>query len=63
VLIFEPDTPSWSNCEHCSTPSILNIEEDVVYPWEIEVAIDRMLAFQERRMAKIKMTARLRSPE
>ncbi|KAJ8423713.1 hypothetical protein Cgig2_016464 [Carnegiea gigantea] len=53
VLIHEPGTPSWSSYEYSSTPSILSIKEDVVYPWEIDV---------ECRMAKIKMIARLRSP-
>ncbi|KAJ8420253.1 hypothetical protein Cgig2_014907 [Carnegiea gigantea] len=50
-------------CEYSSTPSILSIEEDVVYLWEIDVAVDRILDFQERRMAKTTTTARLRSPD
>ncbi|KAJ8439000.1 hypothetical protein Cgig2_012996 [Carnegiea gigantea] len=59
VPIFEPRTPSWSSCEYSSTPSILNIEKDV----EIDVAVDRMVDFQERRMAKTKTTPWLRSPD
>jgi len=31
VLIYEPDTPLWSSCEYSSSPSILSIEEEVVY--------------------------------
>jgi len=62
VLIFELDTPSWSSYEYSSTPSILSIEEDVVYPWEITMVVDCMLDFQECRMAKTKTTALLRSP-
>jgi len=62
VLIFELGTPSSSSCEYSSTRRICSIEEDVVYPWEIDVAVDHMLGFQERRMPKTKMTARLRSP-
>ena len=61
--IHGPDTPLWSSYKCSSTPSILSTEEDVIYPWEIDVAIDHMLDFQERRMAKIKLTARLRSPD
>jgi len=60
VPIYEPDTPSWSSCEYSFTPSILSIKEEVVYPWEIDVAVSSMTDVEERRMAKIKMTALLR---
>jgi len=30
--VYEPGTPSWSSCEYSSTPGILNIEQDVIYP-------------------------------
>ncbi|KAJ8424845.1 hypothetical protein Cgig2_030072 [Carnegiea gigantea] len=63
VPIFKPGTPSWSSCEYSSTPSILNIEEDVVYLWEIDVAVNRMHDFQKHRMAKIRMIGQLRSPD
>jgi len=33
---YEPNTPSWSSCKCSSTPNILSIEEEVVYPWKIE---------------------------
>ncbi|KAJ8423769.1 hypothetical protein Cgig2_023009 [Carnegiea gigantea] len=39
----------------------LTIEEDVAYPWEIDVVVSRMTGIQECRMAKIKMAARLRN--
>ena len=35
VPVYEPGTPSWSTYEYSSTPSILSIEEDVIYPWEL----------------------------
>ncbi|KAJ8424527.1 hypothetical protein Cgig2_000665 [Carnegiea gigantea] len=37
--IYESGPPFWSSCEHASTPSILRIEEEVVYPRKISVAI------------------------
>jgi len=55
VLIFEPDTPSWSSYEYSSTPSILSIEQEVSYLWEITLA-DFMTDFQVGRMAKAKST-------
>jgi len=42
VPIYELSTPSWSSYEYSSTPSILSIAGEVVYPWEIEVAISHM---------------------
>jgi len=41
---------------------MLSIEEHVVYPWAIDVAINRIHDFLERMMAKIRMTTHLRSP-
>ncbi|KAJ8428712.1 hypothetical protein Cgig2_028195 [Carnegiea gigantea] len=61
VPIHEPDNPSWSSCEYSLTLSILSIERDVIFPWEINVAVDRMLDFQEYRIDKIRLTGRLRS--
>ncbi|KAJ8438700.1 hypothetical protein Cgig2_011883 [Carnegiea gigantea] len=62
VLIFEPSTPSWSSCEYSSTPSILSIEKEVSYPWEITIA-DFMNDVPPRRMAKTKSTPRVRTPD
>lgn len=42
VPIYEPRMPSWSSCEYSSTPTILSIEEEVVYPWEIDVPASRI---------------------
>ncbi|KAJ8421743.1 hypothetical protein Cgig2_022426 [Carnegiea gigantea] len=50
-------------CEYSSTPNILSIEQDVIYPWEINMVVDRMLEFQEHRMAKTRITTLLRSPD
>ena len=63
MSIFESDKTLWSSCEYSSAPSILSIEEDVIYPWEIDVVVDRVLDFQERRMAKTMMTTWLRSSD
>jgi len=60
VLIFEPDTPSWSSCEYSSTPNIWSIEQEVSYPLEITL-VDFMTDFQVRRMAKTKSTSCMRS--
>jgi len=46
----------WSSCERSSTPRIMSIEEDVVYPWEIDVAVNRMLDFQARKLASTRQT-------
>ncbi|KAJ8430101.1 hypothetical protein Cgig2_007165 [Carnegiea gigantea] len=54
VPIYELSTPSWSSYEYSSTPRILNVEEDVVYPWEIDVVVSHITDVQERRMAMIK---------
>ncbi|KAJ8421004.1 hypothetical protein Cgig2_021763 [Carnegiea gigantea] len=43
VSISEPGTSSWSNCKSCSTPSILSIEEDVSYLWEINIAAPSLI--------------------
>jgi len=42
VPLCEPDTPSWSSCGDSSIPSTLTIEEEVVYPWETDVAVSHM---------------------
>ncbi|KAJ8420701.1 hypothetical protein Cgig2_012719 [Carnegiea gigantea] len=63
VPIFEPGIPSWSSCEYSSTPSILNIEEEVSYPWEINIAAPGLTDVQERRMAKPQSTPRIRTPD
>ncbi|KAJ8444860.1 hypothetical protein Cgig2_029791 [Carnegiea gigantea] len=47
IPIHHPDMPSWSSCEHCSTPGILSIKEEVVYLWEINVAVSCMNDIQE----------------
>ncbi|KAJ8428571.1 LOW QUALITY PROTEIN: hypothetical protein Cgig2_021629 [Carnegiea gigantea] len=62
VLLFEPSTPSWSSYEYSSTPSILNPEVEVTYPWEITIA-NYVLDFQVRRTAKTKSTPRIQSPD
>jgi len=61
VPVYEPITP-WSNCMYSSTPSILSIEEEVVYPWEIDVTVSRMTDVQEHRLARTKATVRLKTP-
>lgn len=43
VSVVEPGAPSWSSCEYSSTPSILSIETEVSYPWEITVGRLRLL--------------------
>ena len=63
VPVYEPGTPSWSSRDYSSTPSILSIEEEVVYPWEIDVAIFRMADVQERRLARTKIIVRLKTPD
>ncbi|KAJ8422954.1 hypothetical protein Cgig2_031576 [Carnegiea gigantea] len=62
VPLFESGTPSWSSCEYSSTPSILNPEVEVTYPWEITIP-NYMPDFQVRRMAKTKSTPRIKSPD
>ena len=62
VPIFEPGTPSWSSCEHSSTPSILSPEVTVTYPWEVTIA-NFVPDFQVRGMAKTKSTPRIRTPD
>ena len=62
VPIFEPGTPSWSSCEHSSTPSILSPEVTVMYPWEVTIA-NFVPDFQVRGMAKTKSTPRIRTPD
>ncbi|KAJ8429329.1 hypothetical protein Cgig2_026559 [Carnegiea gigantea] len=62
VPLFEPGTPSWSSCKYFSTPSILNPEVEVTYPWEITIT-NYMPDFQVRRMAKTKSIPRIRSPD
>ena len=47
-----------SSCEYSSTPSILSIEEEVVYHWEIDIVLPRMSDVQEHKLARTK-TARL----
>ena len=46
--IYEFGPPFWSSCEYSSTPSILRIEEEVVYPTKIGVAISCMSYVQEQ---------------
>ncbi|KAJ8421109.1 hypothetical protein Cgig2_009238 [Carnegiea gigantea] len=62
VPIYKLDIPLWSGCEYSSTPSILSIEGDVVYPWEINVAISRMTDFQECRLAMSQASQQLKTP-
>ncbi|KAJ8434187.1 hypothetical protein Cgig2_004658 [Carnegiea gigantea] len=61
VPIFGPNTPSWSSYEYSSTPSILSIQEEVSYPWEIDIATPSLTDVQEQSTAKTKTTAKLRS--
>jgi len=61
VPIYEHRPRSWSCCEYSSTPSILIIEEEVVYPWEIDIAISRMSDIQECKLARTKTTTRLKT--
>ncbi|KAJ8422577.1 hypothetical protein Cgig2_027658 [Carnegiea gigantea] len=61
VLIYKPDTPSWSSYEYSFTPNILSIEEDVVYPSKINVAVNRMHDLQEHRMATIRSSVAVES--
>ncbi|KAJ8420465.1 hypothetical protein Cgig2_031988 [Carnegiea gigantea] len=51
IPIFEPGSPSWSSCEYSSTPSILNPEAEVTYPWEITIA-NYVPAFQSNAGAE-----------
>jgi len=62
VKIFKPQTPLWSSWEYSSTPSILSIETEVSYPWEITLA-NFMTDVQVQRMAKTKSTLMMRSPD
>ena len=61
MAIYEPKLPSWSSCEYSSMPSILSIEEEVVYPWEIDVAISCMSNVQECKLLKTKTTVKLKT--
>jgi len=47
VSIFEPSNPLWSSCEYSFIPSILSIEEEVSYMWEINIAATSMTDVQE----------------
>lgn len=58
VLIYEPSTPSWSSYKYSSTPSILSVEEEVIYPWEIDIVVSRMTDVQDRKLARIKTVVR-----
>ncbi|KAJ8436373.1 hypothetical protein Cgig2_032194 [Carnegiea gigantea] len=49
--LFEPGTPSSSSCEYSSTPSILSLEVEVLYPWEITIA-DYMTDFKRTAVEK-----------
>ena len=62
MSIYEPGTPSWSSSEYSSTPSILSIKEEVVYPWEIDVLISHINDVQECRLVMMKTTLLLRTP-
>lgn len=42
-------------------PKILSIKEEVIYPWEIAIAINRITDVQERKLAKAKKTMRLKT--
>jgi len=61
--IYELGTPSWSSCEYSSTPSILSIEEEVIYMWEIDVLVSRTTDVQERRLARTKTIVRFKTPD
>jgi len=58
IPIYESGTPSWSCCEYFSTLSILSIKEEVVYPWEIDVALSRITNVQEQKLTRTKQTVR-----
>ncbi|KAJ8423520.1 hypothetical protein Cgig2_011981 [Carnegiea gigantea] len=58
-----PSASSDEDYEYSSTTSILSIEEEASYPWEINIAASSLTDVQERSMAMTKTTAWLRSPD
>ena len=42
-------------------PSILSIEDEIVYPWEIDITISLMTDVQERKLTTTKTTALLKT--
>ena len=59
---MNPDrASSWSSIQYSSTPSILSIEEEVVYPWEIDVAVSSLSDVQKCKLARTKTTMRLKT--
>ncbi|KAJ8435297.1 hypothetical protein Cgig2_026389 [Carnegiea gigantea] len=61
AAIYEPGTPSWSNSEYSSIPGILSIEEEVVYPWKVDITVSRMSDVQQRKLARTKTTVQLKT--
>ena len=61
VPIYELGMPPCSSCEYSSTPSILGIEEEVVHPWEIDVAVFGMIDVRECKLGMTQTTARLKT--
>jgi len=45
--VYEKTDRSWPTCEWSFTPSIMSIDEDVIYPCEIDVTINYMLDFKQ----------------
>jgi len=59
VPIYDAEPPSWSSCKYSSTPNIISIEEKVLYPCKIDIAISRMSDVQERKLARTKTISTL----
>ena len=57
--IYDHGPCSWSSYECCFTPSVLSMEEEVVYPWKINVSISHMSNVQECKLARTETTMRL----
>jgi len=51
---------SWPSYEQSSTPSILSIENEVIHPSEIDVAVNRMTNVYESKLARTKQTMHLK---
>ncbi|KAJ8421808.1 hypothetical protein Cgig2_016546 [Carnegiea gigantea] len=50
--------PQFPNLPVLVDGRVVTIEEDVVYPWEIDVAVSRMTDVQEQKLARTKQIAR-----
>ena len=54
LLVHEISYNLWSSCERSFTPSILSVDKEVVYLWEIDVAINHITDFQEHSLVRTK---------